>query len=292
MENIANTFNSNLRRIRKEKKLTQEQLADAVGVSPQAVSKWEISSFPDAQLLPAIAECLSVSIDELFGKKQEKANIYDRILQHLHNIPQSKLLQEGFSICRTIPLAGCGCREYTPLPEAVLNGVGWDSHSEITCHEGFVQSRNNGNLQYFLLMPEPEGGYDDLLAYQEQMQEFFAFLAMPNGLRTMYFLAGQSRTMFFNVKTLIHELHLDMENATQIIEQLLKFKLIWEATLTVGADSEKIYQCGMGCNFVPFLTFTRTLLNIPHSFTYQANSRNEPFLKHNTYKNSAKKQSQ
>ena len=34
---MENTFNDNLRRIRKEKKITQEQLAEFVGVSPQAV---------------------------------------------------------------------------------------------------------------------------------------------------------------------------------------------------------------------------------------------------------------
>ena len=68
---MENTFNDNLRRIRKEKKITQEQLAEFVGVSPQAVSKWEMNSFPDASLLPKIAEKLEVSIDELFGLKSE-----------------------------------------------------------------------------------------------------------------------------------------------------------------------------------------------------------------------------
>lgn len=290
MENTDNTFNSHLRRIRKEKKITQEQLADAVGVSPQAVSKWEITSFPDAQLLPAIAECLGVSIDELFGKKKEEISIYDRVLQHLHSVPQSELLKEGFAICRTIPMASCGGKEYTPLPEAILNGADWDNHSEVTVPEGFAQSRNNGNLQYFLLMPEPEGGYDDILAYDEQMVELFAFLATPNVLRTMYFLAGQNRTMFFNAKTLANELQLDTESATGIIAQLLKFKLIWEATLTNGKDCEKIYRCDVGCNFISFLTFTRTLLQLPHGFSYQKNSCEEAYFKHNTYEASNTKE--
>ena len=70
---MYNIFNANLRRIRKEKGITQEQLAEAVGVSAQAVSKWEINSFPDAALLPKIAERLEVSIDELFGRKNENS---------------------------------------------------------------------------------------------------------------------------------------------------------------------------------------------------------------------------
>ena len=84
---MENTFNANLRRIRKEKGITQEQLAEAAGVSAQAVSKWEISSFPDAALLPKIAEKLGGSIDELYGLKNESISIYDRVVQHIKDTP-------------------------------------------------------------------------------------------------------------------------------------------------------------------------------------------------------------
>ena len=63
---MDSTFNANLRRIRKEKGITQEQLAEAVGVSAQAVSKWELSSFPDAALLPNIA--MQVTVFQIVSK--------------------------------------------------------------------------------------------------------------------------------------------------------------------------------------------------------------------------------
>lgn len=53
---------------RKKKGITQEQLAKKMGVSNQAVSKWESGlCYPDAQLLPEIAEYFHISMDELFG---------------------------------------------------------------------------------------------------------------------------------------------------------------------------------------------------------------------------------
>ncbi|MDU6854582.1 MAG: helix-turn-helix domain-containing protein [Zhenhengia sp.] len=52
---------------RKKNNLTQEQFASLMGVSNQAVSKWESGACcPDIQLLPTIAECFNVSIDALF----------------------------------------------------------------------------------------------------------------------------------------------------------------------------------------------------------------------------------
>ncbi|MBQ8783763.1 MAG: helix-turn-helix transcriptional regulator [Clostridia bacterium] len=56
-----------IRDFRKAKNLTQEQLADLIGVSFQAVSKWENNiAFPDITLIPKLAQLLGVSIDELF----------------------------------------------------------------------------------------------------------------------------------------------------------------------------------------------------------------------------------
>lgn len=61
--------------LRKEKGITQEQLANAVGVSAAAVSKWETgNSYPDITLLSAIARYLDTSIDELLGFAKELSN--------------------------------------------------------------------------------------------------------------------------------------------------------------------------------------------------------------------------
>ena len=55
-------------RLRKKHRMSQEKFAEALGVSGQAVSKWETGACcPDIQLLPAIAACLGVSIDALFA---------------------------------------------------------------------------------------------------------------------------------------------------------------------------------------------------------------------------------
>lgn len=54
---------------RKQLKMTQEAFAETVGVSPQAVSKWETGiGCPDIALLPAICESLHITMEELFGR--------------------------------------------------------------------------------------------------------------------------------------------------------------------------------------------------------------------------------
>ena len=62
------SFGTNIRRIRREADMTQEQLADLLNISPQAVSRWETdAAMPDISLLPALANTFHVTTDELLG---------------------------------------------------------------------------------------------------------------------------------------------------------------------------------------------------------------------------------
>ncbi|MDR0862908.1 MAG: helix-turn-helix domain-containing protein [Oscillospiraceae bacterium] len=63
----AAAIGKNVKKLRDKRGITQQQLADALGVSYQAVSKWETATtLPDTATLPAIATYFGVSIDELF----------------------------------------------------------------------------------------------------------------------------------------------------------------------------------------------------------------------------------
>ena len=64
------TIGTNIKRLRMNKQVTQEQLGEVLGVSGQAVSKWENeSALPDITFLPRLAEYFGISIDELMGYK-------------------------------------------------------------------------------------------------------------------------------------------------------------------------------------------------------------------------------
>lgn len=59
-----------IKRLRTENNITQDTLATAIGVTPQAISRWESEGgYPDIELLPALADFFSVSTDELLGYK-------------------------------------------------------------------------------------------------------------------------------------------------------------------------------------------------------------------------------
>lgn len=74
---------SNIKLLRRAKGVTQEELAEAVHVSFQAVSKWENGGAPDIDTLPALANFFGVSIDELMGFKLNALTNRERFVKFM-----------------------------------------------------------------------------------------------------------------------------------------------------------------------------------------------------------------
>lgn len=87
-------FSKNLKRFRVAKNMTQEQAAEALGVSTQTVSRWECNTtLPDVTILPKIAALYCVTIDDLY---KETSMAYDNYAQRLGSVFEASLKPEDF----------------------------------------------------------------------------------------------------------------------------------------------------------------------------------------------------
>lgn len=76
-----------IRELRRRRGCTQETLAKAIGVSSQAVSRWEANGgYPDMETLPLIANYFGVSIDYLFGYNNERALRIDEVVSRIETM--------------------------------------------------------------------------------------------------------------------------------------------------------------------------------------------------------------
>ena len=72
---METTLGNRIAMLRRKKELKQDALAEMLGVSPQAVSKWENDqSCPDISLLPKLSQILGVTVDELLTGKTEEVS--------------------------------------------------------------------------------------------------------------------------------------------------------------------------------------------------------------------------
>ena len=74
------TIGQTIRSLRRERGITQEDLAEMLGVACQSVSRWELGScYPDIELLPVIADIFQISTDKLLGARSQESGEGDGV---------------------------------------------------------------------------------------------------------------------------------------------------------------------------------------------------------------------
>lgn len=102
---MKHTLNENIAALRKEKGMTQEELAALLGVSGQAVSKWESGiCCPDIGLLPALADIFGVTLDKLMGREMSEtypspSEEFEAMFQGVGDMPREEAYD---AILRTV----------------------------------------------------------------------------------------------------------------------------------------------------------------------------------------------
>jgi len=117
-------------RCRKEKNMTQRQLADLLGISDKAVSKWETGrGLPEAGCMTALCEALGISVNELLtgeripsGKYQEKA---EETMVVLTRMIQKKAEETMEALAQVKSEAAQAKKEVARIGKGVEEGVGF-----------------------------------------------------------------------------------------------------------------------------------------------------------------------
>ena len=90
-ENMNNRFSENLKKIRKDNNLSQEQLADEIGVSRQAISKWEsAAAYPEMDKIIILCDKFNLNIDDLLHKDIREAKGEEESKKKINNYINGK----------------------------------------------------------------------------------------------------------------------------------------------------------------------------------------------------------
>lgn len=136
-----------IKELRNRNGRTQENLADALGVTNQAVSRWEKNgSYPDMEMIPSIANYFGITIDELFGYHNDRENRIESIIKkidafHIKQDGSDGWVDECLAILRE-GLAEFPQNERLLITLAdTLSEAGWRRHKEWLYYdaEGFIQ---------------------------------------------------------------------------------------------------------------------------------------------------------
>ena len=183
-----------IKKYRVQKKYTQEKLGSLIGVTTQAVSKWERGGTPDAEILPQLADALGVSIDALFGRDEQDLQLL--LTKKLSTMPSDEAFRRAFSFCWSIMpgLTGDGSfsenfyDSFTEHPDKQSDQSS-DFLAKLLRDDGMTLARMSGDFRYFFLMVRPHD--DGILSHfesEDAIRQVFALFADKKILKTLYYL--------------------------------------------------------------------------------------------------------
>ena len=274
--------------LRKTKGITQDELAKYVGVSAQAVSKWENGGVPDTELLPKIADFFEVSIDKLFGRCYWNINITSAIFEHIRKTkPDSEeRFKAIFELCWDIErsifnfggnvdaeiINGGKIKDYE-----LMNEPDDQQYSSILSDHGFTRMGIANKLQYFLYVPEikdKEKGLFENINYTE----FFRELSDEYVFNSFLLLFKRDFKKAFTENLFVKELNVDLEKTKEIIRVLTKYHLIKKTQIELDDELKDVYTFFPTPSFVSLLIFAKEIIEPPHSFAFYSDGRAKPYL--------------
>lgn len=218
-------LNEQIAFLRKEKGITQEELANALGVSNQAVSKWENGQCcPDVQLLPEIARYFNISLDQLFDNKSALGD-EELMLAVRSEIDKAEddcalTLRLVFSIYAA--LAGKHFNETSAFdPQEIINELAksndsgsWElSDINLT---NFTMLRRGGSI--FFSSNKNLKFENQYLRHAASVFKIFSDVATLKTFRAIYVLTERDEEKYVSTENIAQESGLSIEKTESILE--------------------------------------------------------------------------
>lgn len=269
--------------LRKQKRLTQEALGKALGVSAQAVSKWENGGAPDVALLPVLADALGVTLDGLFGLREGAVPDLEKLLfQHIGALPMEqrmerlcKLVWVGAEaiICDSLQMGNVA---YT---EACTTEAGQWLRSVLEDDHGMFLGCPAEDLHFFTIFPEPQNGYCAHLDEPEKTRELLACLSRPGRLEVLLWIYTQKpRGFMFSAGAVETHCGISREDADVCLADLTAHGLLNQETLDNGGQTFCIYHTMSKTGLIPFLMMCRWLAAEDNVYVMGMYNRDKPML--------------
>lgn len=273
---MSTTIGSIIAELRKSKGATQDELGSAVGVSAQAVSKWETGGTPDIELLPAIADFFGVSIDSLFGRDMAaKLDVGGVIAGHIANIERGERFNAAYRCAWAVALGLCG--EET-VEDSLDKYIENETYSQVLSDSGIELMHLSKKTPYFFLAPETEDGWKLLAAEPEKLTMLFTELGKRDVTDALLLLCARDGRAFTG-ELLVKRLGVTSERAEELITLFTNYKLINQNELELNDGSVKISSFSPNPAVIPLLIFAGELIDRPRSFNYFCGGRSKPYLK-------------
>ena len=276
-----NVIGNKIRDLRVSRNLTQAELGQIVGVSMQAVSKWERGGLPDIGVLIVLADYFQISLDEMLGRKtHDECNINDTIYNIVLNSPPETTFE------RACGFSWAAVKGTTGIPD--IEAMGYNptrslenSRCRIATNEGIAYGILTDDLHMLSVMPEPKEGFGSIMGNPEEYAELFRFLGDADTFQLFQFIGTRSQVLF-SKELAMQETGIAEKKVDRIFKAFTDRGWLTMETADTNAGPITLYRAFFQPSFIFFQLYARELLLNPR-FWYlsSCSQRTKPLLYQN-----------
>ena len=272
------SLSENIKKLRLERNFTQEQLAARLGVSAQAVSKWETSeTYPDGALLVPLAGELGVSLDELFGNDAvSMADISRRIISLMHDTTPDDRFRLAREICWQIERGLFNCRMEIDRkydPDELKNQ---HNSSYILLDNGFTMV-SNGREPFFAVFPQPEEGFGAFLGESGFLRDVFTALSHEDTINALVWLCRRPANYIFESAALARECGIGEERIESVMEELTLLRAVWKQEETLNGRERRLFHSRPSHKLIALFLVAREI-GYRGAYSLQSDCRSTPLI--------------
>ena len=295
-------FSTTLHMLRKEKKVTQEQLAQNLGVSPQAVSKWENGSYPEGDLIPKIADFFGVSIDYLYGRSDREKTIeqkvfeavYDETVKEFEDTGRADEHYKTSNLIRNLNWAmqsalwvNNKCYE-APARDPIEH----PKMASVVCDDIFYSYfglREDNDISFFLNKTKNYDLYEELLKDTSKIEKLFKILSDRDNISIIAFLYTLKNGEFASVDVISKSLGIDKAKVKEFMDTIFGEMEFGDcddspfqkaSVINASSKEENIFGTASVCGglFMAMMMLAREYTDIPMAFRLVINAKQKSWI--------------
>ena len=251
-----------IKKFRTQRGMTQEELGNIIGVTTQAVSKWERGGVPDAGIIPNIADALGITTDMLFGRKNIQC-IEDMALEEILSVNRSEGFKKAFQILWSISI---GLSKLGSVKESfsfnaldsLKNNDGYHYYSRLSFDEGTVDAKLDVDNRYFFIMPEPAEGYAKMFENIDELAETFSIFGNKDILNIIFYMYSRKNTPV-SLSLIAAKTKIDVGKVEKYMDRLCKCHLAECGVIETENGELKAYMFHNETMVIPLLCFAKEI---------------------------------
>lgn len=257
--------------------MTQEELAKALQVSTQAVTKWENGGSPDLELVPSIATYFNVTTDYLFDMKESDiVDIEKKLSKYIQSFELENRMNVVYDLAFKMSIATRGdeIEDQEEFNERIKND---DMFSTIIGPEGIaITSLAKDNKIFMCLPKDDKSDYSKMLISKDKQRKFCEYLSDEMFYNTLVFLYSRNSGNFTE-QLLIDNLNITYDEAKAVLQKMEEFKIVSCADVPINDTTIKLYAVLQSPQIVGLITMLDMVVNKPNHYCYYCGGPNNYF---------------